>query len=466
MTFEERHIHFIGVGGIGMSGIARMLARQGKTVTGSDLVETDVTRSLAASGIGVRIGQSGADLPGTADLVVVSAAIKDDNPERVEARRRGVPVQKYARVLGRLMNERRGIAVSGTHGKTTTTAMVAMVLRRAGLDPSFVVGADVGPLGGSSAVGSGEFFVVEACEYDRSFLNLQPHCAVITNIEADHLDYYTGGLDEIVDAFGTFASQVHPDGLLVANLADRNVVEAAECASCRVESFALEEPGADWTTAKLRRVRGLYNFRVIHGDEDLGTFDLGIPGGHNVSNALAALACCRWAGVDLRVAREALRDFHGADRRFQVVADSQGVTIGDDYAHHPTEIAATLKAAREFFGARRIFVVFQPHQHSRTRFLLADLAASFDHADAVLVPDIYFVRDSEEERQQVNAGDLVRAMRTHGKECEYLPTFAEIERHLLERLRTGDVVVTMGAGDVFKVGRRLAERLEARDAPK
>jgi UDP-N-acetylmuramate--alanine ligase len=462
MTFEEKRIHVIGIGGIGTSGIARMLLTGGKTVTGSDQAESPVTRSLDEAGIPVSIPQSARNVPPDVDLVVISAAIKEDNPELVEARRRGIPVQKYAKVLGRLMNERRGIAVSGTHGKTTTTAMIAVTLRRAGLDPSVVVGATVGPLGGSSVVGTGEFFVVEACEYDRSFHNLNPHCAVINNIEEDHLDYYRGGIQEIIASFAQFASQVRPEGLLVAHFADRNVSRAVKRASSKVETFALARTGADWSARRLRPCRGLYRFSAFYRGKDVGSFELAIPGRHNVSNALAAMACCHWAGVDFTVIRESLREFRGADRRFQVIGDVGGVTVVDDYAHHPTKVRETLQAARQFFATRRIFVVFQPHQHSRTRFLLADFAGSFGRADVVLVPDIYFVRDSESERQQVNSADLVRAMKTHGKECYYLATFAEIEEYLRTCLKPGDVVMTMGAGDVYKLGQAVVRFLEGK----
>jgi len=459
MTFEEKRIHFIGVGGIGMSGIARMLALEGKTVSGSDLVTSSVTRSLAEAHVTVATPQLASNISDDIDLVVISAAIKEDNPELVEARRRGIRVEKYARVLGRLMNERRGIAVSGTHGKTTTTAMIATVLTRAGLAPSFVVGADVPALGGSSGAGTGDLFVVEACEYDRSFHNLNPHCAVINNIEEDHLDYYTGGLDEIVESFAHFASQVRAEGLLVVNRADENAQRAARSAFCPVETFAVGDDSADWSAQTPAARRGVYSFNVLFRGQDLGTFELGIPGRHNVSNALAAMACCRWAGVKAAIVREALRGFHGAERRFQVLGRPGGVTVVDDYAHHPSEIRETLRAARAFFEARRIFVVFQPHQHSRTRFLLSDFAASFGEADVVLVPDIYFVRDSQSERQQVNASDLVREMKAYGKVCHYLPTFGEIEDHLRRELKRGDVVITMGAGDVFKVAEAMIRLL-------
>jgi UDP-N-acetylmuramate--alanine ligase len=462
MTFRETRIHVIGIGGIGTSGIARMLLADGKIVTGSDAVDSPVTRTLQAAGIPVRIPQSPGNIPGDAELVVISAAIKDDNPELLEARRRGIPVQKYAQVLGRLMNERRGIAVAGTHGKTTTTAMIAVCLRKAGLDPSVVVGAAVGPLGGSSVVGAGDLFVVEACEYDRSFHNLRPHCAVINNVEEDHLDYYHGGIGEIVESFAQFASQVRPEGLLVAKHGDKNVSRAIKKASCKVETFALSRPAADWSARALRPRRGLYRFNAFHGREDVGSFELAIPGRHNVLNSLAAIACCHWAGAGFDAMRDALREFRGADRRFDILGEAAGVTVVDDYAHHPTKVRESLRAARQFFKSRRMFVVFQPHQHSRTRFLLADFAAAFGDADVVLVPDIFFVRDSEAERQQVSSADLVRAMKTLGNECYYLPTFPEIEQHLRDRLTDGDVVITMGAGDVYKLAQNVLKFLELR----
>ncbi|HUV39636.1 MAG TPA: cyanophycin synthetase, partial [Planctomycetota bacterium] len=284
--------------------------------------------------------------------------------------------------------------------------------------------------------------------------------AVINNIEEDHLDYYTGGLPEIVASFARFASQVRPEGLLVLNGADANVRDALKQARprCRVETFALEDADADWTAAALRPTRGLFRFQARHAGRSLGTFELVIPGRHNVSNALAALACCTWAGVDADAVRASLAKFRGAERRFQLVGERSGVTVVDDYAHHPSEIRETLRGARAYFGTRRIVVIFQPHQHSRTRFLLADFARAFDDADLVIVPEIYFVRDSEDERQQVTSSDLVRAMRTHGKECLDLATFDEIEARLRKELRAGDVVITMGAGDVYKVGRRLVEK--------
>jgi UDP-N-acetylmuramate--alanine ligase len=465
MTFKESRIHFVGIGGTGMCGIARMLLSEGKQVSGSDITESAVTRTLARDGITVTLGQRAENITADTELVVISAAIKPDNPEVLEAKRLGIPVQKYAQVVGRLMNDRRGIAVSGTHGKTTTSAMVATVLHAAGLDPSFVIGAAVGPLGGSSHAGKGKLFVVEACEYDRSFHNYFPSCAVINNIEKDHLDYYTGGLPEIVEAFGKFASQVKREGVLVVNRCDAEAMEAAKSRRCRLETFGLDASTDGWSATDLKCRQGFFSFRPLFKGKDLGEFEMGIPGVHNVSNALAAMACCRWAGVKESVVRDALRDFHGADRRFQIIGSPGGVTIVDDYAHHPTEIRVTLKAAREFFEARRVFVVFQPHQHSRTRFLLEEFAQSFKDADVVLIPDIYFVRDSDVERRSVSSQDLVAAVDNGKHTCLYLPTFEEIRDHLVRTLKPGDVVITMGAGDINKVGWWLAKHLEGRDCP-
>ena len=462
MTFAEKHVHFIGIGGIGMSGIAALMLRLGVTVTGSDTKPSDVTRRLESRGAAVAYGQRPENIPTDTELVVVTAAIKPDNPELIEANRRGIAVQKYAQVLGRVALQFRTIAVSGTHGKTTTTAMVTCMLRKMGLDPSYVVGAAVGSLGGSSGVGQGEHFVVEACEYDRSFLNLHPCVAVINNIEEDHLDYYRD-IGEIQEAFAQFASQVDPTGLLVVNAGDPRALEAARHAPSEVQTFGIGVE-ADWRADKLESARGQFAFDVSFRGKRLGRCELGIPGKHNVSNALASLACARWAGVSMEQSRKVLKTFRGADRRFQKVAEVGGITVVDDYAHHPTEIAATLEAARAYFAARRIWVVFQPHQHSRTRFFLEEFAHSFSHADVVIVPQIYFVRDTEEDRRSVTAEDLVARMKALHRDARHIADFDEIVRVLRCGLQTGDVVITMGAGPINQVGRDLVEALGIPDS--
>jgi len=447
----------IGIGGVGMSGVARVLLSEGVAVSGSDMAERPVVETLRGMGAAVEVGHAAENVPAEAGAVVISAAVKDENPELQEARRRSLPVLKYAEALGLLMREKRGVAVAGTHGKTTTTAMLACILERAGLSPSFVVGAEVPELGTSSREGSGEVFVAEACEYDRSFLNLHPRIAVITNIEEDHLDYYSG-LDEIRGAFAEFARVVPSDGLVLVNAHDRDALAAAEGAPARVETFG-SGVEADWRSENLRGARGRYVFDLVGRGENLGRVELGVPGVHNVLNALAAAAVAGELGVDSEAVRGALAAFSGAARRFEVVAFERGVTVIDDYAHHPTEIQATLKTVRDSFADGRLTVVFQPHQHSRTRFLLKDFARSFSQADRVIVPDIYFVRDSEQERQAVSARDLVRELSGLGYAAEYRPGWEEIVARLLADLAPGDVVVTMGAGDVYEVAYELAGRL-------
>jgi UDP-N-acetylmuramate--alanine ligase len=369
-----------------------------------------------------------------------------------------VPVLKYAQALGQLVDAHTGIAVAGTHGKSTTTALVTYILQQAGLGPSFVVGAEVPQLGGSSGTGTGPHFVVEACEYDRSFLNLHPSYASIINIEEDHLDYYRD-LGDITQAFAQFASQVREDGLLVVNGEDARAVAAAESASASVETFAVGR-GADWQTAGLVEQGGCFAFTLEHAGRELGCFQLTIPGVHCVADAVAAVALATSAGAGLQACQKALAQFRGARRRFERVGEVAGVKVVDDYAHHPTEVRVTLRAARQTFPQARIWCVFQPHQHSRTRFLLAEFARSFNDADRVLLPDIYFVRDSEQERRAISSRDLVAAIRHEGrsaKEVRYLPSFADIEEVLRRELAPGDVLITMGAGDVWKLGQRLLQ---------
>jgi len=436
-----------------------MLINEGIRVSGSDMRHTALLDSLREMGAEVHVGHSPSNIPADASLVVVSAAIKDDNPELVEARRRGIEVIKYAKALGLLMADKCGVAVSGTHGKTTTTAMLAWILTRAGREPSFVVGAHVPDLGASSREGRSELFVAEACEYDRSFLNLRPRIIVINNIEEDHLDYYRD-LADIVSAFREFVSLLPKDGLVVVSALDRNAPSIAQASGIPMQTFGTRVQ-ADWMGDDLSATRGCYSFDVLHGGASLGRISLAIPGVHNVLNALAATAVARHLGVDFASIADALSVFKGAERRFQIVGDAHGVTVIDDYAHHPTEIQVTLKAARDFFRAGRLWVIFQPHQHSRTRFFLKDFAHSFSQADRIIVPDIYFVRDSEQERQSVNAGDLVRELVGLGCDAEYLPDWAAIVDRIAGGAERGDVVITMGAGNVNEVGLSLLDRLRA-----
>jgi UDP-N-acetylmuramate--alanine ligase len=360
-------------------------------------------------------------------------------------------VLKYAQMLGRLMACYSGIAVCGTHGKSTTTGWITWLLKEGGYDPSFVVGAEIPQYCTSSGAGSGRFFVAEACEYDRSFLNLHPHIAVILNIEADHLDYYRDE-SEIVQAFGDFVRGVNPEGIVIASGEDANIPEALRSlrAGTRLATFGLSSD-CDFRAVNLKEVDGLYSFDVYHGSDRLGRTRIAIPGRHNVRNALAAIAACISAGLEPDAILDNLSGFAGMDRRCMFKAGINGITILDDYAHHPTEIRASLQGIRERYKPRRIFCVFQPHQYSRTRFLLDDFAKSFTLADVTIVPEIYFVRDSEQNRQLVNSKMLVEKVRNNGSDAVFADSFGEICRYLQANVAAGDLVVTMGAGDIWKV---------------
>jgi UDP-N-acetylmuramate--alanine ligase len=449
-----------------MCGAAAILLRGGARVSGSDLRAFKRLSELNAAGAAVYVGHSADQVqPGT-ELVVMSAAVPTDNVELRRARDLGVPIIKYAELLNLIMQQRIGVAIAGTHGKSTTTAMTAHLFRAGGLDPSFVVGANSRQLGGSSGVGGGPHFIVEACEYDRSFLNLHPQMAAILNIEADHLDCYRD-LDEIVAAFAQFAADVPLEGLVIANHDDPRIRVALSGGQApRIETFSLDGPlarirGSDpaWRARVRSADDGFYSFDILYGGAALLSTRLGVAGRHNVGNALAAAALAFHGGVAPDQIAEALATFEGVDRRMSLRGQGSGVTIVDDYAHHPTEIRATLNAIRDRFGPKRTWVVFQPHQHSRTRHLMADFASSFSQADVVIVPDIYGVRDTEIDRVQVRSHELVSLIHAQGKDARYLPSFDDVTQHLAENMLDGDLVVTMGAGDIWKVADVLAERV-------
>ncbi len=455
--FAGKRIHLIGIGGCGMRGLAGVLLRCGARVSGSDRAGSRELRDLMSLGATIEIGQSPRNIPESCDLVVHSAAIKPENPELAEALRRGLPTKRYAQMLGEVMQLRTGVAIAGTHGKSTTTAMVAYILRQARLDPTFVVGAGVAQLGGSCGVGDGPHFVVEACEFECSFLHYRPHLAAILNIEEDHLDCFSN-LAAIIEAFTAFASRVPREGTLIVNGSDRCAVATARDVRCHVELFGLDRE-FDWAAIDAQATRGCYRFKALRSGHELTEIELAIPGRHQIGNALVAAAIATHAGVSPDAIARALQEFRGAERRLTRVGQARGIDVYDDYGHHPTEVQVTLKALRENQPGRRMWVVFQPHQHSRTRFLLNDFARSFGSADHLIVPDIYFVRDSETERDAVCGADLVERVRANGGDAIYLPDFESIQTHLLAHAREGDLIVTMGAGDIWKVADELVRRL-------
>ncbi len=456
-TYLGRKVHLIGAGGSGMRALARMLLTRGATVSGSDSAESAALAALAGAGVAVTVGQQAENIPDGCDLVVHSAAIHGANPELLAARHNGLEILKYSQMLGRLMSDRQGIAVAGTHGKSTTTGMVAYGLSAAGKDPSFIVGATVQQLGGPSGVGAGRHFVAEACEFDRSFLNLSPTFAAVLNIEEDHLDCYEN-MAAIVEAFRAFAAKIPPDGVLVVNGEDRDAAAAVRDASCHIQTFGL---GAEccWRGSNLTADRGRFRFDVLFEGRRFCRITLQLPGVHNVYNALAAAALLHHAGLGPDEIAGVVGGFEGMYRRMTVKAQLGGVTVVDDYAHHPTEIQVTLRAIRDYFSPQRIWCVFQPHQHSRTRFLLKDFARCFGSADKVIVPDIYFVRDSQREAEHISSADLVAQARLNGGDAIYLRSFEEIVEHLKESLAPGDLVVTMGAGNIWEVADEIVRWL-------
>ena len=450
-SLEGMRFHFIGAGGIGMSGLAKILIRNKAIVRGSDEMGSEVVDRLCELGADIRIGHKEENVGEDAEAVVISAAIRDDNPEFMAARANGVKIYKYAEMLGVMMDYYEGIAIAGTHGKSTTSGWLTYCLKQAGHDPSFIIGGDIPQLGSSSGVGEGKYFVAEACEYDRSFLNLKPRLACVLNIEQDHLDYYKGE-DEIVEAFGEFACGAKADGVVIANGQDGNVAKViarlGDGQRCR--TFGLDE-GCDFRAENIELADGLYSFDVYHGGELVGSTRISLPGRHNILNALAVTAMWVSLGLPGEQVLGLLGDFTGVDRRLMLKGEVGGIMVLDDYAHHPTEIRASLEAMRERYRPGRIWCIFQPHQYSRTRFLLDDFAKSFQFADVTIVPEIYFVRDSEASKEEVNAKILVERIRERSGEAVFVDGFGAICDYLKENVSGGDLVVTMGAGDIWKV---------------
>ncbi len=452
-----KKFHFIGAGGIGMSGLAQLLIKNNAIVTGSDQTATAVTAKLAQSGADIKIGHSPSNLSPQMDAVVISAAIKPDNPELKLAQARGFKIYKYAQMLGKIMSRYEGIAIAGTHGKSTTSGWLTHLLKQVGVDVNFIVGAEVSQLGSSSGVGNSEYFIAEACEYDRSFLNLRPKIACILNIEEDHLDYYKDE-DEIVGAFTEFALGVKPDGVLIANGQDANVARIINDSRVRCETFGLDAI-CNFYAQNLVLHDGLYSFDVYHNGDLLGPARISLPGKHNVLNALAVVAMAVNVGVPCQQVLQFLPSFTGVGRRLMLKAQFRRITVLDDYAHHPTEIKASLAAVRQRYQPKRIWCIFQPHQYSRTRFLLDDFAESFKLADVIVVPEIYFVRDSQQSKKEVNAQMLVDRMRANGTDAIFIDDFGAICDYLQANVAAGDLVITMGAGDIWKVADEYIHRL-------
>ena len=452
------HIHLVGIGGAGLSAIARVLLGRGFTVSGSDLEPNQWTAELAAAGATVFEGHRADQCPNP-DLLLISSAIPENNPEIVAARAAGIPVMKRASFLGALTAGSYGIAIAGSHGKTTTTGMIAQILIDAGLDPSVIVGGDLPLLGANGRAGQSDYFVIEADEYDYMFLGLRPKVAVITNIEYDHPDLYPTAAD-YREAFHQFARQLPPSGRLILCSDDPHAAALAQDSSLpalMIETYGLGPAG--WQAVDLRPNQlGGTDFLVQHGDEMAGLVRIRVPGRHNVGNALAAIAVTAGLGIEFSAIRAALAAFGGIGRRFEVLGQAGDVTIIDDYAHHPTEIQATLAAARERYPGRPIWAVWQPHTYSRTKRLLAGFTESFDLADRLVALDIFASRETE--TLGINTAIVLEAI--DHPNAYYARSMAEASAYILDRVRPGDVILTLTAGDGYIVGQSVLQSLTKR----
>ncbi|MBX5437270.1 MAG: UDP-N-acetylmuramate--L-alanine ligase [Alicyclobacillaceae bacterium] len=456
---RPQHVHFVGIGGYGMSAIARVMLDLGYLVSGSDVDCKDLARRLAERGAQVYTGHSAVQVEG-ADVVVYTTDVPPDNVELLAAKERQIPVLHRSEMLARLMADRVGVAVAGAHGKTTTTSMIAYVMERCGLDPTYIIGGVVSNLGDNAKAGQGPYVVAEADESDGSFLHYRPHIAVVTNIEADHLEYYGGEFANLKAAYERFIRQIQPGGLCVMSAQDPHLMEIRKRVPCRVVTFAVDRE-ADYAARHVELVDRGSRCWVWWQGECLGPLELSVPGVHNVMNALAAIAVAREAGIDFAQAAAALQEFRGAKRRFQVVAEHDGVLVVDDYAHHPTEIRATIAAAQT--TGRRIVAVFQPQRYTRTYFLFDAFAQAFRGADEVIIADIYSP-PGERRIEGVSAERLVEQIRLQSNpNVRYIKTKEEIVQYLSETVRPKDLVLTMGAGDIWQVAYRFGELLGGRE---
>ena len=446
-------IHFIGIGGISMSGFAELLYSMGFTITGSDWHESKITKHLESLGIQVVYGQKEENIPQEIDLVVYTAAVKKTNPEYQEAERLGLPLMERATMVGQVMkNYSSAIAIAGTHGKTTTTSIASHIFLEANLDPTISVGGILQAIGGNIRIGHSEHFITEACEYTNSFLQFFPTVGMILNIEEDHMDFFKD-LDDIRHSFREFAKRIPAHGTLIINADIDNFEEIMEGLSCKVLTYGLENTQADFTAANIAYDdMGCGAFDAVVNGETKEHFQLNVVGRHNISNTLACLALASLYGIDGPTVQRALTAFHGTDRRFEYKGEKNGFTIIDDYAHHPTEIQATLTAASKY-PHKTLWCAFQPHTYTRTRAFLKEFASSLALADKVILADIYAAR--EKDPGDISSADLARELKNLGKEVHYLGSFEEIEKFILKNLVNGDLLITMGAGNIVDIGENL-----------
>ncbi|MDE6221940.1 MAG: UDP-N-acetylmuramate--L-alanine ligase [Lachnospiraceae bacterium] len=446
------HVHFIGIGGISMSGLAQILIEEGFPVSGSDARKSPLTQHLVSMGATIHYPQMASNINDSIDLVVYTAAIAQDNPEFRAAAEKGLPLMTRADLLGQIMkNYKLPIAVSGTHGKTTTTSMVSEVLLAADADPTLSIGGILKSIEGNIRVGKSDYFVTEACEYTNSFLSFFPRISIILNIEEDHMDFFKD-IEDIRHSFRQFAEILPADGCLIINKGIDHVEQLTEGLDCKIITFGTDAEADYCFTDAAYDALGRASYTLIKKGVDCGTVQLGVVGEHNILNSLSVIALMDLLGFDSDVVRNALSSFSGTDRRFEFKGEVAGVKILDDYAHHPTEITATLKAAANY-PHQTLWCVFQPHTYTRTKAFLKDFASALSLADKVVLTDIYAAR--EKNTIGISSMDLLHELEKLGIECYYFQSFDEIENFLLKNCINGDLLITMGAGDVVKIGENL-----------
>ncbi|NLI61142.1 MAG: UDP-N-acetylmuramate--L-alanine ligase [Clostridiales bacterium] len=457
-NIKNGRVHFIGIGGISMSGLAEFLLNKGYTVTGSDLMDSYIIKDLKSKGIEIEIGHKASNVIG-ADLVVYTSAIitSGENPEISEAKKRNIPLMNRAVLMGQIMKGfPNAIAIAGTHGKTTATSMLSLIMTQAKLDPTIFVGGKLDEIGGNVRIGKSPYFLVEACEFSGSFLEMNPYIGVILNIDNDHLDYFKD-MDEIYDTFLSFAKLVPNRGYIIGCVDDPQVKKLLDEVDRRTVSFSVEGEG-DWVAYDISYdSMGCPSFRATYKGQDMGRFTLNVPGKHNIYNAMAAIAAAWASGVSQRTIRHGIASYQGTQRRFEMKGVVEGITVIDDYGHHPTEIKATLGAAKNY-PHKKLWCVFQPYTFSRTKLLFHDFVNSFDDAHEIIITDIMGGR--EQDPGDIHALDLVEAIKTKGKSCTYLPTFDDVVDYLSVKAQRDDLIITTGCGNVYLAAEMLVQRME------
>ncbi len=449
-----KNIYFIGIGGVSMSGLALILKKNGFDISGSDPSDSKIIHKLIDENIIVNKNQVESNINSNIDLVVYTAAIKESNPELIASKKLNIPQIDRAGLLGQIMgNYKCPIGISGTHGKSSTTSMVSEIFLEANYDPTITVGGNLKSINGNLKIGSDDYFIFESCEYFNSFLNFFPHTAAILNVELDHVDYFNN-IHELRNSFNKFSKNINNDGFLVINNNIEHLEDILKGVKCNVVTFG-NLNSILYADNIVYDNLGLGNFDVIYKGENLGKVSLSVVGEHNIMNALAAIGVALIHNVDFNVIKSSLNKFKGIDRRFQVLGKYNNISVVDDYAHHPTEIKCTLEACKNI-GNSKIWAVFQPHTYSRTIELLNDFSQAFDDADNVIIVDIYAARETH--REDIHSKDIVELLKKQGKNAFYIESFDKAEDFLIDSVPAGDIIITMGAGDVYKIGQNILSK--------